>query len=227
LEKLAMIDRGRSPFADLAARLMSSRASASSVSGNGAGGSLSLALERVAVAEKNLQAAREAARAAARHAGVDLVGLFSEGAFIARATGERWRDEARREGEKVMADIFTRNLDVDAADENSPFQHLAKRLKRHGALQEQQQTPEDLARWHAKMEAAGAFVAMRAGNVEEAARICAELHREGVGKSKGEQILAAGARARMSGDTERPLPPKDSLAAQVIRAGQRRRGEIE
>jgi hypothetical protein len=108
------------------------RASVPSVGGNGAGGSVSFALERVAVAEKNLQAAREAARAAARKAGVDLAGLFSESAFIARATGERWRDAGRREGEKVMSDIFCRSLDAESRDEKSPFQHLAKRLKRSG-----------------------------------------------------------------------------------------------
>jgi hypothetical protein len=112
--------------------LVISRASVPSVGSNGTGGSVTFALERVAVAEKNLQAAREAARAAARKAGVDLAGLFSESAFVARSTAERWRDEARREGEKVMADIFCRNLDAESADEKSPFRHLARRLKRSG-----------------------------------------------------------------------------------------------
>jgi hypothetical protein len=111
-----------------------SRASGTQVGGNGAGGSVNLALERVAVAEKNLQAAREAARAAARQAGVSLDGLFASGAYIARSTGERWRDEGfeagRRKGEKVMADIFTRSVDMDATDENSRFRHLASRLQK-------------------------------------------------------------------------------------------------
>jgi hypothetical protein len=121
-----------------------------------------------------------------------------------------------------MADIFTRNLDVDAADENSPFQHLARRLKREGLSQ-----PDEMRRHWAALDAAGFLTATRAGDYEEAARIAVEVNKEWAGKSKAEKILAAGARARMSGDTERPLPDKGSLAAQVIRAGQRRRGEIE
>jgi hypothetical protein len=185
--------------------------------------SLAAALAGVERAEEMLKAARTVARAAARREGKGIDGLFSESFFIKRSTAEAWSDKSRRAGEKAMADIFTRNLDVDAADENSPFQHLARRLKRPGALQAQQQTPEDLARWHAKMEAAGAFVAMRAGNVEEAARICAELHREEVGKSKAEKIVRAGQRARMSADAAGEVPEPQGLAKQIIEAGKKAR----
>jgi hypothetical protein len=63
---------------------------------------LALALARVASAEQNLEAARDAAKAAARAARVPIVGLFSDTRFtsryIARETGERWRDAGREQG---------------------------------------------------------------------------------------------------------------------------------
>jgi len=59
---------------------------------------LDIALDRVATAEKVLEAARSDARSAARRAGVSLSHLFGECSFIKRETGERWRDEARAAG---------------------------------------------------------------------------------------------------------------------------------
>ena len=44
---------------------------------------------------------------------------------------------------------------------------------------------------------------------------------------KAAAILAAARRAKSSGDTERPLPEKGSLAAQIIASGRKRRGEIQ
>jgi hypothetical protein len=105
------------------------------------------------------------------------------------------------------------------------------------------------ARWTALMREAGWHAAVEAGDHVRAGRIMFEMHdtlteadahvvpREVVermernrvaatGKATGAAILAAAKRARMGGP-EVPPPEKDSLAAQVIRAGQRRRGEIE
>jgi hypothetical protein len=202
------------------------RASVPSVGGNGAGGSVSFALERVAVAEKNLQAARGAARVAARQAGVDTAGLFSEGMFVARSTAERWRDEGfeagRRKGEKAMADIFTRTLDMDAGDENSKFKHLARRLKK--------MSPTEWADHVARMRAARddprneqARALVEAGEHDAAAAIYVEIFQG----TKADQIVRAGKKARMSADAEIPDPAKGSLAAQIVRAGARRRGEIQ
>jgi hypothetical protein len=112
--------------------------------GNGSmpaiGGTTSLASALVAVtrAEETLAAARALARSAAKREGVAVRGLFEESRFILRETGERWTDQARREGEKAMIAIFSRNLDVECADAASPFHHLAKRLKQPGALRAQQ-----------------------------------------------------------------------------------------
>jgi hypothetical protein len=183
------------------------------------GTTLAASLAGVERAEQALEAARALARSAAKREGKSVRGLFEDSKFILRASGEKWADEGRRAGEKVMADIFTRGLN-DA--EGTPFEHLAARLKREGAPK-----PDEMRRHWAALDAAGFLTATRAGDYEEAARIVVEVNREWAGKSKAEKILAAGARARMSGDNERPLPPKDSLPAQIVRAGQRRRGEIE
>jgi hypothetical protein len=219
------------PFSGLAA--LRSRASVPSFGGNGAGDSVNLALQRVAVAERNLQAAREGARSAARQAGVDLVGLFSEGAFIARATGERWRDEGfeagRRKGEKVMADIFGRTVATDARDPNSKFHHLAKRLQKIRP----EDWPDHVAkmrgymnsagpRWE-RMREAGYFDAVEAGDHEKAAEIYRAANPELSAQSKGEAILAAGRRARMSGDAAGEIPEPQGLAKQIIEAGKKAR----
>jgi hypothetical protein len=229
------------PFTHLAAKLMREHASASSVSGNGAGGSVNLALERVAVAEENLRAAREAARVAARQAGVDTGGLFSEGAFIARATGERWRDEGfeagKHEGVRELHDCMFRARGLDPEKERAD---IAASIKRDRKAAEARS-----ARWDALMRDAGWHDAVEADDHARAGQIMVEMHdtltrldahavprhvvermeREHPGKTKADQTLRAGARARMSGSDEVPAPT--GLAAQIIRAGQRRRGEIE
>jgi hypothetical protein len=112
--------------------------------GNGSvpsiGGAVSLASALAAVerAEAALAAARALARSAAKREGVAVRGLFEDSRFMLRETGERWCDQARAEGEKVMASILSRSVSVEAADENSPFHHLAKRLMQPGALRAQQ-----------------------------------------------------------------------------------------
>jgi hypothetical protein len=155
--------------------------------------------------------------------------LFSESAFIARSTGERWRDEGRRAGEAAMAAIFSRNLDAESRDKNSPFRHLAKRLKQI------QDWPAHVAemrafmdsagpRWQ-RMREAGYFDAVERGDHDEAAAIYRECNPELFGK--GAAIVAAGRRARMSADAAGEVPEPTGFAAKVILAGKRRRGEIE
>jgi hypothetical protein len=161
------------------------------------GTSLAAALAGVERAEAALAAARALARSAAKREGVAVRGLFEDSRFILRETGERWTDQARREGEKTMVNILSCTVDMDAADENSPFHHLAKRL----------QKIEDWPAHVARMRAA----------------VAGDYAPDLSSQNKGEAILAAGRRARMSGDTERPLPPKGSLAAQIIAAGKRAR----
>jgi hypothetical protein len=229
------------PFTDLAAKLMRERASASSVSGNGAGGGVSFALERVAIAEKNLHAAREAARVAARHAGVDLVGLFSEGAFVARSTAERWSDDryqaGKLDGVREMNDCMFRARGLDPKEERAKIDASIER--------ERVARQARGARWNAIMTDAGWFDAVEAKDFELAGRIMAEMHdtltrhdahvvprhvverteREHGGKVKAtsEAILRAAARARSSGSDERPEPDSNSLAGRILEAGRKAR----
>jgi hypothetical protein len=108
--------------------------------GNGSmpsiGTSLTAALAGVERAEQALEAARALARSVARREGKSVRHLFGESRFISRASGERWADQAREEGMKAGCDIIVAGLTLDASP---PFQHLVARLKRPGALREQQQ----------------------------------------------------------------------------------------
>jgi hypothetical protein len=78
-------------------------------------------------------------------------------------------------------------------------------------------------RWE-QMRAAGYFDAIERGDHAEAAEIYRAANPELSAQSKGEAILAAGRRARHSGENERPQP--EGLAAKIILAGKRRRGEV-
>jgi hypothetical protein len=185
---------------------------------------LASAMARVEAAEQILSAARAAARAAAKAEGKSTRYLFDGHPYVARSSAEKWVDEARaegwRDGHAFLSDALSRaNRPPDPAD---PLYHIAKRLERNRAAGV---TPADLARLRDRMEAAGAFAAMQAGDVEKAARICADLQREEAGHVTGERIVRAAARARMSADTEVPLPEKGSFAAKVIAAGKKRRNE--
>jgi hypothetical protein len=182
--------------------------------------SLASALAAVERAEAALAAARNLAKAVAKREGQSVRGLFENSRFVLRETAERWTDTARREGEKNMAAIFTRDLDTESADENSPFRHLAKRLKKMSSAD----WADHVARMHAartnpRNEQARALV--EAGEHDAAAVIYAEIFQG----TKADRIVRAGARARMSADAEVPEP--GGLAKKIIDAGRRRRGEIE
>ena len=181
--------------------------------------SLALLRERFRRAESELEAARAAMRSAAAAAGIERAGLFSGSKFIRRETGEAWASTARIEGEKAMGDIFRRNIDAESRDSNSPFHHLAKRLKKI------QNWPEFAEKMRAAMNdprCERARSLAEAGDHEGALTIYMEVFQ----KNKGAEIVAAGVRRRMGGP-EVPPPEKGTLAAQIVQAGQRRRGEIE
>jgi hypothetical protein len=163
----------------------------------GDGTTLDAALVAVSRAEAALTAARALARSAAKREGVAVRGLFEDSTFILRASGEKWADTARREGEKAMIAIFSRSVDTEAADETSPFHHLARRLKKI--------SPQDWPEHVAKMRAV----------------VAGDYAPELSSQNKGEAILAAGRRARMSGSDERPQP--EGLAAKIVAAGKRAR----
>ena len=198
------------------------------------GGTVTLAsaLARVEAAEQALEAARAQAKAAARREGRSVSGLFAEGRFVSRATAEKWTDEARREGERAMANILSRSVSMESMDERSPFRHLAKRLKQIRP----DDWPEHVAKMRAvmnsagprweQMRAAGYFEAVEAEDYDKAAAIYREFNPDLFAQSKGEAILAAGRRARMSADACGEVPEPTGFAAKVIAAGKRRRGEV-
>jgi hypothetical protein len=69
---------------------------------------LDVALGKIAAIEKTLEAARDAARAAARRAGVSGSYLFEATSFIPRSSGRRWRDEGIEQGKAEMIALYTR-----------------------------------------------------------------------------------------------------------------------
>jgi hypothetical protein len=78
----------------------------------------------LAAAEQALVKARENMRNTAERHGLATAGIFSESQFIWRSTGERWRDEARREGaEKGRQEIL--DLFKAADGDLGAFAHLA------------------------------------------------------------------------------------------------------
>jgi hypothetical protein len=197
--------------------------------------SLASALAAFERAEAVLESARATARAAARREGVSVAGLFEGSSFIRRSTGERWADTARNEGwsagHRFLSDALSRSVSTEALDEKSPFRHLAKRLKQIRP----EDWPEHVAKMRAvmnsagprweRMRAAGYFEAIEAEDHERAAEIYREANPELFAQSKGEAILAAGRRARMSADAagEVPEPKKGTLAAQILAAGRKAR----
>jgi hypothetical protein len=206
------------------------------------GASLALLRQRLERAEAELEAARAAMRSAADAAGIERTGLFSESEFIPRSTGDSWFEAGKREGAREITDCMLRARGLDPEEERAK---VAASIKRDRKAAEARS-----ARWDALMRDAGWHDAVDAGDHARAGRIMFEMHdvltqadahvmprhvvermerEHPTGKTKADQILRAGRRARMSADEagEIAQPDKGSLAAQIIRAGQRRRGEIE
>jgi hypothetical protein len=183
---------------------------------------LATALQRVEAAEAALSAARAAARSAAKRESHSVRGLFEDSKFILRASGEKWTDQARDDGWKAGVNFLADSLEsLRNPDPADPLYHIAKRLRRDGL------PPVAAAeRRHEKMEAAGFFTALGAGDYDKAAAIYQEANPELSGK--GAAIVAAGKRARMSADAagEVPEPEKGSLASRIILAGKKRRNEV-
>jgi hypothetical protein len=214
---------GPSPFSKLAA--LYARVPSSN---GGNTNSLDLALSRVSVAERNLEEARAATRAAAKREGVKLSGLFS-GQFIMRSTGERWADEARAEGheagkafareEIIKIMMKSKGLDYETEMKKIRAEQAANTVKWEAYA----------AQWRAEMEAAGFFAACDAGDFKLAGQIYFEKHPEEFRTNKSgntaRAILAAGAKARSDGSNERPDPT--GLARAIVNSGRKRRGEKE
>jgi hypothetical protein len=191
--------------------------------GNGAmpsigGTSLAAALAEVARAEAALEAARSQARAQARREGKGVRNLFSEGKFVARGSAEKWCDQARAEGRNEVIDGMYEARGLDPKKERA---RIAAESEAFGVMWD-----DYVAEWQATLKEAGFDAAVAAGDHVKAAAIFRAASPEiSQAASTGARIVAAAERARHSGSDERPAPT--GLAAQIIRAGQRRRGEIE
>jgi hypothetical protein len=210
-----------------------------SVPSFGGTSSLAAALSAVERAEAALAAARALAKAAAKREGVAVRGLFEDSQFILRATGEKWVDQARGEGKhegvRELHDCMLRARGLDPEEERAK---VAASIKRDRKAAEAR-----TARWDALMRDAGWHDAVAAGDHARAGRIAFEMHDaltqadahvvprhvvdHSTGKTKADQILRAGRKARMSvSPDEVPPPEPGSLAEKIIQSGQRRRGEI-
>ena len=186
-----------SPFARLAA--LYSRGPSNGASTN----SLDLALSRVAVAEKNLEEARSAARVAARRAGVSGSYLFEATSFIPRSTGHRWRDEALEQGKAERTQLLIRVAEA-VRNPDPRFAGVGEALRRG-------------------MER-GAFSAIigettsTADDVDDDAEAAARVEAEA--KAKAEAILAAAALRDAGGP---PMPKPGPKAQKILDAGTARR----
>jgi hypothetical protein len=122
-----MIHDRPSPFAGV----VPFRSNGSSVPSIGGTVTLAAALSRVAAAEEALSAARAHARAAAKREGVSVRGLFEDSRYILRATGEKWCDEARAEGDSAGYQRACKHLEraFDPSIDHE-FKHITARLVR-------------------------------------------------------------------------------------------------
>jgi hypothetical protein len=175
---------------------------------------LSAALDRVRAAEVELEHAREAARQAARREGKRVGALFSDGRFVARENAEKWVDTARAE-ERHNAEV-TRSFVAEAmnmsAHEREVWGGFAASL-RDGSYER-----FNLA-LDANVDYAAALAARdfrRVGLIAAAIMAAVEVN------STAAAILAAGARARSSTDTDE-MPEPTGAAAAILRAGAKAR----
>jgi hypothetical protein len=124
-----------------------------------------------------------------------------------RSTGDRWASEATDRVAKVLCRALGARLD------DPEIQQGVRETKARAAA--------DARRWQALSDA-GFDEAIAAQDYERAAG----LYRAEFSKVTADRVLAAGRRARMSGENERPEPSPDSLPGRILAAGRRRRGEI-
>ena len=172
---------------------------------------LELARSRVAKCESDLTAAREQMRAAADKAGLKRGGLFAESLFVSRARAEEWCDQARAEGADERTKVIIKALQAAA---NPDSKYAAARawgkemLRRRRAAGIPDDAAMTLDQWHALTRGEGVDADPDAEVKGRAADLAA-------------QILAAGVRARSSGEHERPEPT--GLSGKIIAAGKARR----
>ena len=181
---------------------------------------LEQALQRVARAERELQDARAEARRLGRAAGKKLNTLFENSVFVKRSSAEEWCDEARAEahlaGVEWMAEKLERAFRPESEKRKDPFYRLAAGMVRKGQLG-LDLTDKPVSEIDAIQQR---ILKSRepdlSGNSALGVATTPEL--------LAEQILAAGARARLPTSSD---PPRDTnaLSEAVLRAGRRRRNE--
>jgi hypothetical protein len=170
---------------------------------------LTTALAEVDSIEKSLAAARSNARTAARRDGVSLSNLFGKTQFIARSTGERWRDEALEQGKAERDALFLR-VAAAVANPDPRFAAVSRAMR------------EGMAR--------GAFNVILGETTSttddpDAAEAAEQARIEAEAKERAEAILAAAA-LRDAGGPPLPKPgPKAQRILDVARAAHRKVGD--
>ena len=173
---------------------------------------LTAALGKITEIEKTLEDARDAARAAARRAGLSGSHLFEATSFIPRSTGHRWAAEARAAGgEQRVQEIIRAFSQPPNPALRAWADRMLRRRRAAGIPDDVELTPDQSHALLCGGELVPADEVETQAEAEAAARA----------RSQAEAILAAGERARSDGSNERPAPT--GLAAKVIAAGKARR----
>jgi hypothetical protein len=173
-----------------------------------------LFIERAALAraEKNLETARDELKTAAKRAGIDTAGLFSDSAFVRRANAEQWVEAAFENGRASASVQMTRDLAkaliTDALGLPGPYDHLK-------ALGKPDPKPERTERQMADTLAAGEIMkipALQKFDIKRRARIALAWVRAEKDELPGK---------------DKPMTNQDdskTLALQIVNAGRRAKG---
>jgi hypothetical protein len=193
------------------ARRMASAKGNGGASSNGAQSSsvtsLAFVRRRVAGAEAELEAAREAMRVAAAKAGIERAGLFSESLFVGRGTAERWTDEARAEGHEAgKRCAYEETTRAFCLINGHDFDAVMAQVKISGEA-----VRASSKRTQARLRAAGFYAAVEANDLELAGQILHELFPGGEQSDRrsselSRQILTAAKRRDSDPSNERPNP---------------------
>jgi hypothetical protein len=180
---------------------------------------LAVALDRVAAAERSLEAARTAARDAARREGKRTSGIFSDGAFIPRATALAWCDSARKEGADSAAyDIADALKNPDRRFAKLDTAALAAGLRLFQQRGQHSTAPvSEVERVQAEILAArqpDLSGNRKLGAPDNPVDLAAAIHK-------------AAARAKSPTGTADPPPEGNALSRAIVEAGRKRRMESD
>jgi hypothetical protein len=180
---------------------------------------LSVALGKIAEIERTLEVARDAARAAARRAGISGAYVFESTSFIPRSTGHRWKDQGIEQGHAERDAVFLKVAEA-VRNPDPKYAGVANQLRRMriaAGCSPTEDRPGDGARIAAYMSMKGP---MRGEGAEPEAddldAIAAET--EARAETTAAAILRAAAKARAVGP---PMPEPTGKAARILAAARK------